>query len=48
MRPDPGLRHLDSETLDIVQGVTLIRLGGRFPGGTVLTGLMAPRDAARS
>ena len=35
-RPDPGLRHLDSETLDIVQGVTLIRLGGHFPGGTVL------------
>ena len=36
MRPDPGLRHWHGETLDIVQGVTLIRLGGHFPGGTVL------------
>lgn len=36
MRPDPGLRHWHGETLNIMQGVTLIRLGGHFPGGTVL------------
>jgi glyoxylase-like metal-dependent hydrolase (beta-lactamase superfamily II) len=36
MRPDPALRHWDGETLEIVKGVTLLRLGGHFPGGTVL------------
>jgi hypothetical protein len=36
MRPDPRIRHWDGETLEIAQGVTLLRLGGHFPGGTVL------------
>jgi glyoxylase-like metal-dependent hydrolase (beta-lactamase superfamily II) len=36
MRPDPAIRHWDGETLEISAGVTLLRLGGHFPGGTVL------------
>ena len=36
MRPDPAIRHWDGEALEIAQGVTLLRLGGHFPGGTVL------------
>lgn len=36
MRPDPSLRLWQGETLDIAQGVTLLRLGGHFPGGMVL------------
>jgi glyoxylase-like metal-dependent hydrolase (beta-lactamase superfamily II) len=36
MRSDPAIRHWQSETLEIMQGVTLLRLGGHFPGGTVL------------
>lgn len=36
MRPDSSLRHWHGEILEIVQGVTLIRLGGHFPGGAVL------------
>jgi glyoxylase-like metal-dependent hydrolase (beta-lactamase superfamily II) len=36
MRDDPLIRHWDGETLEIAQGVTLLRLGGHFPGGTVL------------
>ena len=36
MRPDAAIRHWDSETLEIADGVTLLRLGGHFAGGTVL------------
>jgi len=36
MRPDATIRHWDGETLEIAQGVTLLRLGGHFAGGTVL------------
>ena len=36
MRPNPAIRHWDGETLEILAGVTLLRLGGHFPGGTVL------------
>jgi glyoxylase-like metal-dependent hydrolase (beta-lactamase superfamily II) len=36
MRGDAAIRHWNGETLEIAQGVTLIRLGGHFPGGTVL------------
>ena len=36
MRPDPALRFWDGETLELMDGVTLIRTGGHFPGGTVL------------
>src|SRR5260370_42681919 len=36
MRPDPAIRHWHDEKVEIAQGVTLLRLGGHFPGGTVL------------
>jgi len=36
MRADPMVRHWDGETLQIAEGVTLVRLGGHFPGGAVL------------
>jgi glyoxylase-like metal-dependent hydrolase (beta-lactamase superfamily II) len=36
MRPDAMIRHWQGETLQIAPGVTLLRLGGHFAGGTVL------------
>jgi glyoxylase-like metal-dependent hydrolase (beta-lactamase superfamily II) len=36
MRPDAMIRHWQGETLEIAQGVTLLRLGGHFAGGAVL------------
>jgi glyoxylase-like metal-dependent hydrolase (beta-lactamase superfamily II) len=36
MRPDSTIRHWDGETLEIAPGLTLLRLGGHFPGGSVL------------
>jgi hypothetical protein len=36
MRRDPSIGHWHGETLEIAQGITLLRLGGHFPGGTVL------------
>ena len=36
MRPDPSLHLWQGETLEIAQGITLLRLGGHFPGGAVL------------
>ncbi|MDO9060311.1 MAG: MBL fold metallo-hydrolase, partial [Bradyrhizobium sp.] len=36
MRPDPAVRHWNGETMEIADGVTLLRLGGHFAGGTVL------------
>jgi hypothetical protein len=36
MRPDPAIRHWDGERLDLGGGITLIRGGGHFPGGTIL------------
>ena len=35
-RPDKAVHHWDGETLKLWDGVTLIRCGGHFPGGTVL------------
>lgn len=35
-RPDPAIEHWQGETLDLGQGITLIRCGGHFAGGTVL------------
>ena len=35
-RPDPRLRFWDGDTLKLLPGVTLIRAGGHFSGGTVL------------
>jgi hypothetical protein len=36
MRPDPAIRFWDGATLDLGHGLTLIRGGGHFPGGTML------------
>ena len=36
MREDDAIRYWDGETLKLSDGVTLIRCGGHFPGGTVL------------
>ncbi|HZT25546.1 MAG TPA: MBL fold metallo-hydrolase [Pseudolabrys sp.] len=36
MRPDPAVELWDGETKELWEGVTLIRCGGHFPGGTVL------------
>ena len=36
MNPDPALRFWEGETLELAPGVTLIRCGGHFDGGTVL------------
>jgi hypothetical protein len=36
MRPDPAVRHWDGETLDLGDGLTLVRGGGHFPGATIL------------
>ena len=36
MRPDPAIKFWDDETLDLGQGITLIRCGGHFAGSAVL------------
>ena len=36
MRPDPAIKFWDGDTLSLAGGVTLIRCGGHFAGGTVL------------
>jgi glyoxylase-like metal-dependent hydrolase (beta-lactamase superfamily II) len=36
MRPDPAISHWQGETLDLGQGITLIRCGGHFDGSAVL------------
>jgi hypothetical protein len=36
MRPDPAIQHWDGERKELGQGLTLIRGGGHFPGGTIL------------
>ena len=36
MRPDPAIKFWDGDTLLLARGVTLIRCGGHFAGGTVL------------
>jgi hypothetical protein len=36
MRPDPSIKFWDGDTLSLASGVTLIRCGGHFAGGTVL------------
>jgi hypothetical protein len=36
MRPDPCIKPWQGETLELVPGVTLVRGGGHFPGGTML------------
>jgi glyoxylase-like metal-dependent hydrolase (beta-lactamase superfamily II) len=51
MRPDPAIKLWDGETLALLPGVTLIRCGGHFPGGTVLhwakgSGILCSSDIA--
>ena len=36
MRPDPAIYLWEGDTFRLWDGVTLIRCGGHFPGGTVL------------
>ena len=36
VRPDPAIRFWDGDALELAPGVTLVRLGGHFAGGTVL------------
>jgi hypothetical protein len=36
MRPDPTIKLWDGDTLPVARGVTLVRCGGHFAGGTVL------------
>ena len=36
VRPDPAIRHWEGDAEEIAPGVTLLRLGGHFAGGTVL------------
>jgi glyoxylase-like metal-dependent hydrolase (beta-lactamase superfamily II) len=36
MRPDPAVRFWSGETLALGGGLTLVRCGGHFDGGTVL------------
>lgn len=36
MRPDPHLHFWEGESSGLAEGVTLVRLGGHFPGGAVL------------
>jgi hypothetical protein len=36
MRPDPAIKLWDGDTLKLADGLTLIRCGGHFAGGTVL------------
>ncbi len=35
-RPDPAIAFWDGDTFALMPGVTLVRCGGHFPGGTVL------------
>lgn len=35
VRPDPAIRLWEGEALDLLPGLSLLRLGGHFPGGTV-------------
>jgi hypothetical protein len=36
MRPDPAIRFWEGESREVMEGVTLVRCGGHFEGGTVL------------
>jgi glyoxylase-like metal-dependent hydrolase (beta-lactamase superfamily II) len=36
MRPDPAIRFWGGDRLELAPGLTLLRLGGHFPGATVL------------
>jgi glyoxylase-like metal-dependent hydrolase (beta-lactamase superfamily II) len=36
MNPNPAIRYVESDTLEILPGATLLRCGGHFPGSSVL------------
>jgi hypothetical protein len=36
MRPDPAIKPWEGETIELLPGVTMIRGGGHFPGGSML------------
>jgi hypothetical protein len=36
MRPDPAIRFWEGDAMELAPGLTLVRLGGHFAGGTVL------------
>lgn len=36
MQPGPAVKHWEGDTLKLWDGVTLVRCGGHFPGGTVM------------
>jgi len=36
VNPSPAVKHWDGDTFKLWDGVTLVRCGGHFPGGTVL------------
>jgi glyoxylase-like metal-dependent hydrolase (beta-lactamase superfamily II) len=36
MRPDPSIRHFGEESVSLVDGVRLVRVGGHFHGSTVV------------
>jgi hypothetical protein len=36
MRPDPAFVFWEGETCELMDGITLVRCGGHFPGSTVL------------
>ena len=48
MRPDPAIELWDGETNKLWDGVTLVRCGGHFEGGTVLHWAAARAGAASS
>lgn len=45
MRPHPAIVHWEGERRELLPGVTLVRCGGHFPGGTVLHWAGAPGGA---
>ena len=47
MRPDPSIVFWEGETQALGDGLTLIRCGGHFAGGTVLHWAAARTAAAR-
>ena len=47
MRPDPAVKLWDGETHKLWDGVTLIRCGGHFEGGTVLHWQERTKDGAQ-
>ena len=46
MRPDPAIVHWEGDARELEPGITLVRCGGHFPGGTVLHAERAPGGGA--